>query len=268
MSSIADKRLILIGGHRGAGKTTLAAALALLSSRRGQRVLVVSTDSSNSLSDAFDWQIGESGAAVCAGVHALEIDMDNAVKVYLEHHAEQQKGVQQCSPSVIEAALLERVCQLIEEAEEYYDSVIFDWAPNPYTLKLLCSSKHQQGSDLAPESQGLYERCLKRFQDVDNTALLLALTPEKLAIFETQQIINGFQSESLPLHNLIVNRVLPKSAEGEFFELRRQQEQCYLQDIEQQFSNGSLLLLPLMPADIHGIAALQQTAVLLDQLGL
>jgi len=47
-------RLILFTGKGGVGKTTLAAATALLSSKKGYKTLVISTDAAHSLSDSFD----------------------------------------------------------------------------------------------------------------------------------------------------------------------------------------------------------------------
>jgi arsenite-transporting ATPase len=51
-----DLRLILFGGKGGVGKTTMAAASALLLARsRGQdkKIFVISTDPAHSLSDSF-----------------------------------------------------------------------------------------------------------------------------------------------------------------------------------------------------------------------
>jgi arsenite-transporting ATPase len=47
-------RIILISGKGGVGKTTVAAATALASARRGYRTLVMSLDIAHSLSDSFD----------------------------------------------------------------------------------------------------------------------------------------------------------------------------------------------------------------------
>ncbi|MCO4786304.1 MAG: ArsA family ATPase [Marinomonas atlantica] len=268
MSSITDKRLILIGGHHGVGKTTLAAALALLLSRRGQRVLVISVDSANSLSDAFDWQIGEVGAAVCAGVHALEIAPSAAVKTYTEGGFAQQKPLSEWSPELIEIAVLERIGRLIDDAEEYYDTIILDWAPSDYALRLLNNTSNQDESGSLHEQGSFYQRSLKRFQDVENTALLLAITPDKRATCASKRIFQTYKENAIPLFGIVVNRVLPADDAGEFFAQRRVVEQKYLNTIEQRFTDCVHYYLPLMETDIHGIGPLQTTAVLLETTGL
>lgn len=48
---------VLYGGKGGVGKTTMAAATALDSARRGHRTLVVSTDPAHSLGDVFDREV-------------------------------------------------------------------------------------------------------------------------------------------------------------------------------------------------------------------
>jgi arsenite/tail-anchored protein-transporting ATPase len=51
-------RIILVSGKGGVGKTTVAAATALASSRKGRRTLVFSLDLAHSLSDSFDLDRG------------------------------------------------------------------------------------------------------------------------------------------------------------------------------------------------------------------
>ena len=213
MSLITDKRLIFVGGCSGAGKTTIAAALALLASRRGKRVLVVSTDGDNSLSAAFTWEIGEQGAAVCAGVHALEMNTTD------------------------QATLIDRICSLIEDAEDYYDLVIFDSSPYAQANTLDSASAEQRA---------LFDRCYQRFQDADNTAFMLVLTPESDSVGQAQALLLAWQAKALPVHTLLVNQVSPESHPVQT-----------LHTVQHA--------MPLLPTPVQGIAALQQTAVLLDQ---
>ncbi|MDX1678806.1 ArsA-related P-loop ATPase, partial [Arsukibacterium sp.] len=73
---LTDKRLLLIGGKGGVGKTTCSAALALLASQRGNKVLLVSTDPAHSLSDAFDRVIGDNTTRLSPNLDGLELDPD------------------------------------------------------------------------------------------------------------------------------------------------------------------------------------------------
>lgn len=245
MSLITEKRLIFVGGQDGAGKTTLAAALSLLASRRGARVLVVSTDTGHSLAAAFAWEIGDQGAAVCAGVHALEMSLE--------------------TPD----ALFERICTLIEDAEDYYDLVIFDAAPTTHQWHLVnTSDASEPADDVAAERQRLFQRSRQRFQDGSHTGWLYVLTPNESSVLEAQQEIAEWQQANLSLQGLVVNRVLSKTTDGEFVLQGHEQEKACLEDIERRFCAQSQYLLPQMPSAVKGIGPLQQTAVLLDLAGL
>ncbi|TMF62536.1 MAG: ArsA family ATPase [Chloroflexi bacterium] len=53
-----NARIIVYTGKGGVGKTSVAAATALLAAERGQRTLVISTDIAHSLADSFDVPLG------------------------------------------------------------------------------------------------------------------------------------------------------------------------------------------------------------------
>ena len=53
LRQLSDRRILFFGGKGGVGKTTCASAVALSASRRGKRVLLVSTDPAHSTSDIF-----------------------------------------------------------------------------------------------------------------------------------------------------------------------------------------------------------------------
>ena len=149
---LTEKRIIFVGGKGGVGKTTTSSALALLASRRGKKVLIVSTDPAHSLADAFDRHIGDNITRLAANLDGLEIDPDHQVEQHLASvsaqlkrftrpdmfaEIERQMRLTRQSPGAQEAAMLERICQVIELGLSEYDLVIFDTAPTGHTLRLL-----------------------------------------------------------------------------------------------------------------------------------
>ncbi|WIV66508.1 ArsA family ATPase [Natrialbaceae archaeon AArc-T1-2] len=80
--SIDGPEYVLYGGKGGVGKTTMAAATALDSARRGVRTLVVSTDPAHSLSDAFDTDVGTKPEPIheTYPLFGVEIDPDAALE--------------------------------------------------------------------------------------------------------------------------------------------------------------------------------------------
>ncbi|MGM0481456.1 MAG: ArsA family ATPase [Pseudomonadota bacterium] len=330
MTKLFDRKVLLVGGKGGVGKTTVSSALALLAARSGKRVLVVSTDPAHSLADAFAQPIGDKVVTLSDAVDGLEIDPDKQVKAHIQSvtqqlkrftkpelypEVERQMRLSQQSPGAQEAALLERICQIIDEADERYDLVIFDTAPTGHTLRLLTlpeamaawtqgmlkaqsrsaelagvlehlapkagkdisnpmSNPEQHASDgLSDRSKAISEQLLTRqrlfqrtrrlLKDADHTGILFVLTPERLPIQETDRALSALAAEKLPIAGVVINRILPAEADGDFLARRRQQQSIYLDDIGQRFNAWPNYPLPLLAVDPQGSEALQQFA---DQL--
>ncbi|CAM3834704.1 ArsA family ATPase [Rheinheimera salexigens] len=332
---LTDKRILLIGGKGGVGKTTTASALAVLASQRGKKTLLVSTDPAHSLADAFNRDIGDNITRLAANLDALELDPDKEVEQHLAKvsaqlkrftrpemytEIERQMRLTRQSPGAQEAAILERLSHIIAMGLEKYDLVIFDTAPTGHTLRLLslpeamaawtqgllnANKRSEKLNDvlghLAPKAgrdvdnpltdpsenatagmdarnkaitdtlltrQRLLQGTREVLTDHTLSALLFVLTPEKLPILETGRAITSLQQEKLPLAGLVINRILPDSADGEFLAQRRVQEKVHLQQIADDFANLAHYKVPLQATDIQGITALEHMATLLEAAGL
>jgi arsenite-transporting ATPase len=155
LTSLQDRRVVFFGGKGGVGKTTCSSAFALGASRRGRRVLLVSTDPAHSTSDIFERRIGNTPTTVLPGLAAIEIDADLESSRYIGRvkqdigrifspnvvrQAGRQIDLAAASPGLAEVALLERMIDLIaanDAPRSDYDLIVFDTAPTGHTLQLL-----------------------------------------------------------------------------------------------------------------------------------
>jgi arsenite-transporting ATPase len=112
------------------------------------------------------------------------------------------------------------------------------------------------------------QRTREILTDARQSALLFVLTPEKLPILETGRAIQSLLQEKLPLAGLVVNRILPDTADGDFLAARRSQEKIHLAQIERDFATLPRYKVPLQATDIQGLSALQHMAILLEHAGL
>ncbi len=161
-------RIILLTGKGGVGKTTLAAASALLSAKKGYKTLVISTDAAHSLSDSLEIPLSNHPKRIAPNFYGQEINTLEEIekkwgeiKSYLSDLFESQ-GI-----DTIEAEEMsifpgmEELFSLMEirsyHKKSDFDVIVVDCAPTGDTLRLLS----------APEITGWY---LKHIFPIQRTA--------------------------------------------------------------------------------------------------
>ncbi len=312
VSSWLDHRVVFFGGKGGVGKTTCAAAFALLAARSGRRTLLVSTDPAHSTSDILETPLGPEPSAVAESLWAMEIDSEREAAEYIERvrsnlmkvtaphlRAEMERQVEMArvSPGTEEAALFDRLADVLHEAHGRYDLVVFDTAPIGHTLRLLSLPELLQawvdgllqrrrsvnrmsamwrqmtvGGGPDDEAEDPVEAILlarrrKFFQtrqillEPGTTTFVFVLIAERLPILETSKAITLLRHHGIPVGGLVVNRLLPAEAAGHpFLAARKQREAAYLDEVAATFHDLPRIHLPLLPHDVVGMESLQRIA--------
>ncbi|MDD9891497.1 MAG: ArsA family ATPase [Gammaproteobacteria bacterium] len=147
-----SKKILFFGGKGGVGKTTVSSATAMARANAGGKVLLVSTDPAHNLGHLFDRKIGSKPVRITAGLDALELDPGETVENHLKEiteslyklmpvnlHKEIDKHISlsRGAPGMYEAALLERIADVIEDGKDEYDLIVFDTAPSGHTARLM-----------------------------------------------------------------------------------------------------------------------------------
>ena len=85
MVELLDRKLVFVTGKGGVGKTTVAAALALLASERGKRVLACEVDAKGNLADFFQTKpTSFKPREVQPGLFAMSMDTEASLYEYLK----------------------------------------------------------------------------------------------------------------------------------------------------------------------------------------
>lgn len=148
----SNRSLLFFGGKGGVGKTTVSAATALARANAGSRVLLVSTDPAHNLGHLFDRKIGSKPVKVTAGLDVLELDPEETVDLHMKdvtralhqlmpvsQHGEIDKHMRlsRDAPGMQEAAILERIAEVVETGLQDHDLIVFDTAPSGHTARLM-----------------------------------------------------------------------------------------------------------------------------------
>lgn len=301
MRELSERKILFFGGKGGVGKTTCASAVALGASRRGKRVLLVSTDPAHSTSDIFETRFTAAEREILPGLSGLEIDVDVELRRYIDRvkqqiakvfspevlrKAEAQIELAASMPGAESVALFDRMTELMIDGKEAYDLIVFDTAPTGHTLRLLqspdllvtwVSALSKARRAMLPPIQDepdpvltALERRQDRLEEVRarmlsprTTAFALVTIPERLPIEEASRSLDALAGMGIAIGQVVVNRVLPAHATGEFYEARRRQEAEYLEEIDRRFAKLPRLRIPQLDSDIHGLESLERIGELL-----
>lgn len=196
-------------------------------------------------------------------------------------------------PGVADVAVFDRMAELVVSRSGAYDLVVFDTAPTGHALRLLrlpelmsswvealaqrrreamSAAARASAADDAPAAgtdpvMAILEARAARLAAVraelvraDRVAFVLVLIPERLPIEESVRAVHQLEDAGVAIGGVIVNRVLPADAMGEYFEARKAQERVRLDDIARRLPGFERVLVPQLESDVVGLAGLERVS--------
>lgn len=183
------------------------------------------------------------------------------------------------SPGTHESALFDKMAEIIINQNDTYDVIIFDTAPTGHTLRLLTLPELLEGwmGSLIKKRKkvvGMNKMISRKYDEEDPVLSILTkrqerlariksilidngdlsirfvLNAERLPIEETKKAVAMLEKYQLPVDTLVINRILPETVDGEFWQKKKTQEAEYLKIIEESFVNKHLIRIPLMDSDM------------------
>lgn len=222
MSDLLDRRLLFVSGKGGVGKTTIAAALALLSAQGGRRTLVCEVDTKGALGSIYEHDYsGFAPREVMPNLWVMSMDTEDSLREYLTLNvrlplvgrfgplARALDFVATAAPGVREILTVGKICY--EVRERNYDLVVVDASATGHIVGQLAAP--QAISELVP--MGLVRQQTGWMSDLLGdpavTGLCIVATPEEMPVIESIELARRVKSETtVDLAAVIVNRVLPE----------------------------------------------------------
>jgi len=217
---VLEKRLLIVSGKGGVGKSAVTAGLALLAQRRGQRVLAMEMGSPGGLSAHFGTGALEfRPREVRPGLHAMQMVRSDALLEYLALQlnirgiggfgplARAFDALATTAPGIREIITIGKA--IWEVKEDRWDIVIADAPPTgqigsflraPLTIaELVPGGKVRAQADMMRDM----------LADPETTEMVLVTLPEELPTTETEETLEWLDSEKvISTPRLIANRIL------------------------------------------------------------
>jgi anion-transporting ArsA/GET3 family ATPase len=258
---LLDRRCLFFTGKGGVGKSTVAAATALLLARHGRRVLLVEVDAKGDIPAQFEQKaVGFAPREVYPGVVAMAMDTEASLREYLKVNmrvpvigrlgplAHVLDFVAEAAPGVKEILTVGKIMWEVRESIEgraEFDVVVVDAAASGHIVAQLgAADAIQELVDVGPLSDQT-RWVAELLADPHVTAVNIVTTPEEMPVTETIELTARLRAEvEAPLGVVIVNRVLPElftHSDEETFEALRTPDA--LRVLTENGGNGSVAVL-------------------------
>ncbi|MHB8232195.1 MAG: TRC40/GET3/ArsA family transport-energizing ATPase [bacterium] len=253
-------------GKGGTGKTTSSLLFGRYFANQGKKTLVVSADYSNHIAKimGFD-KINEtpvkangSDNLYLAGISptaALDEYKESMIK-YFKSYSNNEESLKVLkeelnSPCTEEVAIFKKFSGYFFGYKDF-DVIVFDAAPTGHALRLLYISLEYAKMD----KKDLHlEEFVKVLKDTDKTFFSLCLYPEYSPIEEAKRAYDDLKEAGINVSFLVINYLLSKGFENDFFKTRKKMQEYYLDSIRDKFSIP-LFLIPQNTGEIDNQNAL------------
>ncbi len=309
-------KYVFVGGKGGVGKTVLAAALAYeLAVDNGKKTLLVSLNPVHSLSSLFEQELSGGKVRQVEGspnLYAIEVEIEEIVERYKERMSSRLReffrwaevpldpgpfiNIATTNPAFQEAAMFDRVMDIVVDESREYDAIVFDTAAVANAIRLIGLSKLyglwlsrmiQSRKEALETRYKLAVRKEKILEEIRNdpiiadlmslhekfkvtrgvltdptqTGFFFVTLPQALPISVVKRFISMVKGFDIPIGGVFVNSVLTREeAERDatgYLKTKLEEQKRYLDMVAEELGEYIRGYVRLAPREITGVEALR-----------
>jgi anion-transporting ArsA/GET3 family ATPase len=233
VSSLLDRRLVVVTGKGGVGKTTVAAALGLIAARAGKRTVICEVAEQERLSDLFGVDAsGHEERELAQNLHTLSVDPELAKEEWLRYQLKSGtlagvlggssvfRYLSAAAPGLSELVTIGKVWDLAQlerrTGGSVFDLAIVDAPPTGHGMAMLrAPSTYASVARVGPiRRQALQIDAFLR--DRDRTGVVVVALPEEMPVNETLELERRLREEmEMTIDRAVVNALYPQRFTGE-----------------------------------------------------
>jgi anion-transporting ArsA/GET3 family ATPase len=223
--SVLDRRVVLVTGKGGVGKTTVSALIALRAARAGKRVLLCETSGATQVPPLFRTVgRGYDPSEVAPALHTLSITSEAAIEDYIVMQLRFRRLYRMVFRNRVVGPFIDAVPGLHDlmqlgkvfdlertqvSGRPEWDLIVVDAPATGHGLTMLASPRAMMELTVTGPFHDNARDVAALFEDPARTALVLVSLPEEMPLKETEELYQRLGTSQRLVRGLVLNELHP-----------------------------------------------------------